>query len=105
MKIDDLETNRWVDEHWKDQWKKGSGDRWDAKNQELGWSLEEIKQEFDDFFSEHDATLITDVDHEDREKLDVELRKTLELYDLGVQSGKISNADAIAANSGENTRF
>ena len=40
-----------------------------------------MKAEFDDFFAEHDASLITDVDHEDRDKLDFELRKALILYD------------------------
>lgn len=52
--------------------------------------MEEIREEFDEFFAEHDASVITNTEHEDREKLDVELRKTLYLYDQGIKSGKIT---------------
>ena len=82
---------------------ENSGDRWDTANKELGWSLEEIKQEFNEFFETYDASLITDIEHEDRDKFDVELRQTLSLYDLGVQSGKVSAAEAYSDN--EETRF
>ena len=59
----------------------------------MGWDLNEVKEEFDDFFATYDASLITDTEHEDRDKLDLELRKTLSLYDQGIQSGKVVTPD------------
>lgn len=52
---------------------QGSGDRWDIDNLQDGWDLDEVRQEFDDFFAKHDSS-ITEDDHDDADKFDLELQ-------------------------------
>jgi len=44
------EIEKWLDEHWNDQWRENSGDRWDTVNKDLGWDIDQVQEEFDDFF-------------------------------------------------------
>lgn len=44
------EIEKWLDENWNNQWKEDSGDRWDSANKDLGWNIDQVQEEFDDFF-------------------------------------------------------
>ena len=83
-----VEMKVWIEKHWTDQWEEGSGDRWDLDNKKVGWNLDEVREEFDAFFEDHDSSVITDENHEDREKFEVTLKNTANLYDQGIKTGK-----------------
>ena len=61
-----------MDEHWKNPWKVNSDDRWDIKNLDQGWNLEEVEQEFDAFFATYDPSIISD-DHLNSDLFQMEL--------------------------------
>ena len=82
------ELEEWFSDHWEDQWLQNSGDRWDIRNQHLGWGLDDIREEFDDFFSKNDANLISD-GGASQQKFELELKKMMNLYDKGIESGKV----------------
>ena len=50
----------WLEDHWNDRWGAHNKDRWNFKNQRLGWNEEDLKAEFDEFFSRNDANSIND---------------------------------------------
>ena len=82
------EMEAWFDDRWEDQWIEDAQDRWNIDNLDLGWSLEEFKDEFDDFFKEIDPSLINN-GAEEQQKFELEMQKTMSLYQKGVASGKI----------------
>ena len=84
----DVEMKVWVQKHWEGQWEEDSGDRWDLDNKKVGWNLDEVREEFEAFFEENDATVLTELDHEDREKFELTMKNTANLYDQGIRTGK-----------------
>ena len=82
------EMEAWFDDRWEDQWIEDAQDRWNIDNLDLGWSLEDFKDEFDDFFREIDPSLINN-GAEEQQKFELEMQKTMSMYQKGVASGKI----------------
>ena len=60
LKQEQPELAEWVDEKWQDQWTEDAGDRWEKTNQDIGWSVQEVREEFDEFFDTYDETILTD---------------------------------------------
>ena len=83
---------KWLNENWSSYWAEGSGDRWDAKNLEDGWDLEEVEQEFEDFFNEFGSEIVNE-DHKDQDKFKAELDQAARFYNKGIASGKVKNMD------------
>jgi len=75
LKQEQPELAKWVDENWQDQWTENSGDRWEKTNQDIGWTVQEIRQEFDDFFDTYDTTILTDP--EKKGMLDMQMKETM----------------------------
>ena len=82
----------WLDKHWKGSWAEDASDRWNAQNLENGWDLEEVRQEFGDFFQEHGHEII-EKDHLESDKFETELKQTLRLYNKGIASGKVTDEE------------
>ena len=91
------ELQKWVDDHWNNQWVENARNRWDSQNKDLGWSLQEIEQEFDDFFAKNDAAIVLEKDHADADKFEFELEKVMTLYEKGISSGKVEADEAKVA--------
>ena len=87
------EIEKWLDENWNDQWREDSGDRWDSVNKDLGWDLDQVQEEFDDFFSKNDASPIVFDGSAPNEKFDLEVKNTMSLYDMGIKSGKVTDEE------------
>ena len=65
FKEEQPELAKWVQDNWQDQWTVNSGDRWEKANQDIGWSIQEIKQEFDDFFDSYDTSVLSNPEYKE----------------------------------------
>ena len=54
------DVNDWYDENWIESWSDQATDRWQTQNQVTGWSLDQARQEFDSYFAENGASLVSD---------------------------------------------
>ena len=59
---------------------------------EDGWDLEEVEQEFEDFFNLHGSEIVNE-DHKDQAKFKAELDQAARFYNKGIASGKVKNMD------------
>ena len=60
LKQEQPDLAEWVDEKWQDHWTEDAGDRWEKTNQDIGWSVQEVREEFDEFFDTYDTSILTD---------------------------------------------
>ena len=63
------QLRNWTKEHWDEQWEEDLGTRWDAMNMQMGWDMEDIQAEFEEFFANETTSAYNAMENYDSEKL------------------------------------
>ena len=78
---------QWIDQSTDDTVQNVS--RWNQNNIDEGWDLDDVMEEFDEFFEQNDDK----PDGLNKEMVEVELQKSLGLYEKGISSGKVDDSN------------